>query len=207
MLFPGSYELYKLEDCRGKPITWRQVIDLWKSSPEFCRVFSYTLGKSEHAAFSLETTPFSLQTLDKAFQMVLLSEPSLENVKPNKTAFQKQLQGQQPVVCFGNRAGDAILVAPTRWANDSYYIHLAAFVRNAPEYQQMMLWHTLGTAIEVRLEELGRCPLWVSTSGFGVHWIHMRLDSGPKYYRYAPFTRNERKSGFFQGIFRSRVSC
>lgn len=30
-------------------------------------------------------------------------------------------------------------------------------------------------------------PLWVSTSGLGVSWLHVRLDSRPKYYTYAPY--------------------
>ena len=30
-------------------------------------------------------------------------------------------------------------------------------------------------------------PLWVSTCGLGVYWLHVRLDSFPKYYRYAPY--------------------
>lgn len=202
MMFPGGYEHYKLEDANGKPITWRQVIDLWRNNPEFCRAFSYTLGRSEHAAFALETTPVSLRTLDKPFQMVLINAPNLVNAKPNKLAFQKQLKGHQPVVCFANRGGDAILVAPTKWANDSHYTHLASFIRNAPEYQQLLLWSTLGTAIEVRLEELGRKSLWISTSATGVRWVHMRLDSEPKYYKYTPFRQKEQRRGLFHGIFR-----
>jgi hypothetical protein len=30
-------------------------------------------------------------------------------------------------------------------------------------------------------------PLWISTSGLGVYWLHVRLDARPKYYTYAPF--------------------
>lgn len=30
-------------------------------------------------------------------------------------------------------------------------------------------------------------PIWLSTSGLGVYWLHMRLDRRPKYYTYEPF--------------------
>ena len=29
--------------------------------------------------------------------------------------------------------------------------------------------------------------LWLSTSGLGVAWLHLRLDHEPKYYQYAPY--------------------
>jgi len=30
-------------------------------------------------------------------------------------------------------------------------------------------------------------PTWLSTAGLGVYWLHLRLDSRPKYYRYQPY--------------------
>ena len=30
-------------------------------------------------------------------------------------------------------------------------------------------------------------PVWLSTAGHGVAWLHVRLDSQPKYYRYRPY--------------------
>ena len=32
-------------------------------------------------------------------------------------------------------------------------------------------------------------PTWVSTAGGGVAWLHVRLDSAPKYYTHRPYTR------------------
>ena len=32
-------------------------------------------------------------------------------------------------------------------------------------------------------------PMWLSTCGTGVAWVHMRLDQRPKYYTYTPFAR------------------
>lgn len=32
---------------------------------------------------------------------------------------------------------------------------------------------------------LGAKPVWLSTAGAGVPWLHVRLDDHPKYYGYA----------------------
>jgi len=37
------------------------------------------------------------------------------------------------------------------------------------------------------LARLSDRPLWISTAGMGVNWLHVRLDSRPKYYRHAPY--------------------
>ncbi len=34
---------------------------------------------------------------------------------------------------------------------------------------------------------IGHTPLWLSTAGGGVAWLHVRLDSRPKYYGYSPY--------------------
>jgi hypothetical protein len=32
-------------------------------------------------------------------------------------------------------------------------------------------------------------PVWLSTAGGGVAWLHVRLDDRPKYYAHAPYRR------------------
>jgi len=66
----------------------------------------------------------------------------------------------------------------------SDYGHLAAFLRHSPEPQQHSLWELVGAAMHRRL---GPRPVWLSTAGGGVAWLHVRLDDRPKYYGYAPY--------------------
>jgi hypothetical protein len=66
------------------------------------------------------------------------------------------------------------------------YGHLAAFVRGAPAEQREALWRTVGDALSRRL---GAKPVWLSTAGAGVSWLHVRLDDRPKYYGHAPYRR------------------
>jgi len=76
---------------------------------------------------------------------------------------------------------DATLIAPSETGS---YPHLAAFLRTAPPGQIDALFHAVGDAIA---SWPGRTPPWVSTAGMGVPWLHVRIDSRPKYFRHAPY--------------------
>ena len=90
-----------------------------------------------------------------------------------------------PVGRFSNFSGDAMLVVPAPLDANTDYSHLAAFVRGAPVSQQRAFWQAVGEAVRGSLSER---VLWLSTSGLGVYWLHVRLDSRPKYYTYQPYT-------------------
>lgn len=79
---------------------------------------------------------------------------------------------------------DATLVCPCQGTDvpDAAYAHIAAFVRTAPRMQNHALWSAVGAALEAELVKQSPRPVWVSTSGLGVAWLHVRLDSAPKYY-------------------------
>jgi len=113
-------------------------------------------------------------------EFVLADAPTLARVRPDPSPFYRQIAGRQ-VATFTNLGGDAVLVAPGRGGT---FPHLAAFCRTAPATLQDLLWREVASAIE---SWPARRTLWVSTSGLGVHWLHVRLDSRPKYYTHAPY--------------------
>jgi hypothetical protein len=88
------------------------------------------------------------------------------------------------VLSFPNLGNDAILVVPRPAAPPSAYGHIAAFVRQAPESQKHALWALVGKLMQ---EHLGSTPVWLSTAGAGVAWLHVRLGRRPKYYGYGPY--------------------
>jgi hypothetical protein len=65
------------------------------------------------------------------------------------------------------------------------YPHLAVFLRSAPPDQCDELFRAIGKAT---IEFLNDAPFWLSTSGSGVAWVHVRIDKRPKYYQYEPYT-------------------
>ena len=86
---------------------------------------------------------------------------------------------------FPNLGNDAVLVVPRPSGAAAAWSHLAAFVRNAPAHQVHELWRVIGITME---QQLGTSPIWLSTAGMGVSWLHVRLDSRPKYYGFAEYT-------------------
>ena len=71
-------------------------------------------------------------------------------------------------------------------ATPGNFSHLASFVATASEARQEALWSAVGQALETRISAR---PLWLSTAGLGVAWLHVRLDTRPKYYRHAAYRR------------------
>jgi len=61
-----------------------------------------------------------------------------------------------------------------------------AFVRSAPAEVVDALWIAVASAVSEWLTVRG-VPVWVSTSGLAVPWLHVRLDSVPKYYSYRAY--------------------
>ena len=165
-------------------VTYGEVIQLWQEDLNFRTFFIFLLVNSPYKAYFWETPPITQETCDRPFELVLVNNLRLAKVKPNYRSFQQYFQSQEDVVTFANLRKDASLVVPRPLTKESAYPHLAAFVRNAPEEQQHLLWQTLGKEIKLNLSQK---PLWVSTSGLGVYWLHIRLDSYPKYYSYEPY--------------------
>jgi hypothetical protein len=85
---------------------------------------------------------------------------------------------------FGNLGGDALLVVPCPEDSGRDFSHLASFTKTASPSLQQALWTEVGHALESRI---GARPIWLSTAGHGVAWLHVRIDSRPKYYSHAPY--------------------
>jgi len=61
---------------------------------------------------------------------------------------------------------------------------ISSFLRSASRDRVVDLWAVVGREVNRRVSGV---QLWVSTAGLGVSWLHVRLDSRPKYYRYNPY--------------------
>ena len=85
--------------------------------------------------------------------------------------------------------GDATLICPKNEVDGdkNRYGHLAVFVRKAPMEQMQEVWKLVAETYKQELDARFPHPVWLSTAGGGVRWLHFRLDKRPKYYRYSPF--------------------
>jgi hypothetical protein len=167
--------------CLGaNPATFADVIKGWLGDSAFRSLWNDLLAGAPFSAFRWETPPVTGGTLARPFEFVLLDSPGLAR-RPDPAAFAEQFgsASDAQVVQFPNLGGDAILVAPCPLAAPSAYGHLGAFVREAPDAQRHALWQAVGAAMAQRM---GAKPVWLSTAGAGVPWLHVRLDDRPKYY-------------------------
>lgn len=120
------------------------------------------------------------------FELVLVDSPGFAALAPDQEAFAGHFTPSQTIPTFANLGGDACLVAPAPQEPPEAYARLAAFARRAATSQQHELWQAVGAAMARRLSS---APLWLSTSGLGVDWLHVRLDKRPNYYTYAAIGR------------------
>ena len=136
-------------------------------------------------AYFWETAPITTTNFGRDFEYVLINAPYLSRMPADPSAFSTRFDAaRKGIAQFYNLGKDAVLVAPVPLQKNVRYEHLASFLRTAPEVQICALWRhvfrTLTQMLSVR-------PIWISTSGLGVAWLHVRLDSVPKYYNHTPY--------------------
>jgi len=194
-----STDVEQLEESRvlrfrlrlnGEPLSWSDVVDRWQNDQSFRSFFIAVLADTPFPAYFWETPPVTRTTIDREFEFVLVDSQSLAGVRTDQQAFANHFATAQPgesVIEFANLGGDATLVVPCPSGPVSAYSQLSTFARQAPDDQQHQLWSMVGAALERRL---GAQAVWLNTSGLGIYWLHIRLDSSPKYYTHAPY-RNQ----------------
>lgn len=156
-------------------------LDLWGSA----------LADCPFAAYCWECPPLDAHALDRPFECRLIDSPLLRGSRPDPTSFAEYFRAGQEVAVFSSLGKDATLIAPYPRAQLDF-AHLARFQRSAEKAQIHALWREVGRQAQAAA---ARAPVWLSTAGLGVSWLHVRLDSRPKYYRHAPY----RDPRFFAG--------
>ena len=167
-------------------LRYADVIRLWQHSEPFRAFFIHLLAAVPFPAYRWETPPVTLDTVDRPFECVVLNSPGLARM-PDPHPFARYFTTTDVkggIVVFENLGKDATLVVPSPEGPDAAYGHLAAFTRQAPSFQHHALWTTVGEAMQQRLADR---PVWLSTAGGGVSWLHVRLDDRPKYYGFRPY--------------------
>jgi hypothetical protein len=167
------------------PVPYDLVLDLWQQDEAFRSFFLSFLKCIPFRAYRWETPAVTTTTANRPFEFVVTDSPELTDT-PDPTAFAEHFAANpsEDVIAFPNLGNDAVLVVPRPKGPVSVYGHLAAFVREAPEAQQHSLWKIVGATMARRV---GKKPVWLSTAGAGVAWLHVRLDDRPKYYSHGPY--------------------
>jgi len=173
---------FTVSDAEGV-MTWRRVLAGWLDESGPGDALARALADLPFVAFRWETPAMTAGRLDRVFECVAVDDSSLD-VRADPSPFEEHLRDDRAVVRFANLGGDAVMVVPCRQAGEDAYAHVAAFLRRAPHEQQRALWREVAAAMNERLDDR---PVWLSTAGGGVAWLHVRLDDRPKYYAHAPY--------------------
>lgn len=168
----------------------REVLDLLRDDTAFVAAFSSTLADQPYRGFFWETPPLTYAGLGEAFECMIVPSNAVGELSANADAFADKIaskQGTIEVVSARNLGGDAELVIPAGALADVDYAHLAAFLRTAPAEQVAALWREASATATRWLRSAPDRPIWLSTSGLGVPWLHVRIDTRPKYYSHTPY--------------------
>lgn len=190
----------------GNTITFRRAIELLDSF-EFQnalseRIISFT-ERSKVGAIFFECIPVNTETYSiRPFEFILLPAPTLARRHVDSTPFQDQFSrlipplSENPVISFENLGKDATLVVPGPRkglrTDLQYCTHLASFLASAEIEHRSALWRKLGSVFHQLMSQLEESndsrPIWLSTSGLGVSWLHIRIDKiQAKYYNHLPY--------------------
>jgi hypothetical protein len=170
------------------PVSFRRLFTLLHDDVKIADWVSDVVSGFDCDACYWELPPLTTTTMDDDAEFVLLDAPTLARLTPEPEVFASHFQPRPDdgIAVFQNLGGDAVLVVPCPPESGDGYPHLTAFLRRAPPEQVRALWQSTAGTLLARLDAR---PIWLNTAGLGVAWLHVRLDSWPKYYRYAPYTQ------------------
>src|SRR5262249_47321331 len=155
-----------------------QVISRWRSNELFVAEWIERLAEIPFGAYCWETPPLTRPMLDRPFECVFVESRALARLTADSQPFEEDFRKTGGSVAFLSLGKDALLVAPCPTSDSTCYTHLAGFLRTASKEEACHLWRTVADELDGRLTDV---PVWLSTAGLGVSWLHVRLDTRPKY--------------------------
>lgn len=174
----------------GVRVSFGSVIDGWQVDQDVRSCMIEDLSTQPFPAYCWETPPLSQSSLEQPFEYVIVAQAGLQRFAADPEPFLgyfKASAAADDILTFPNLGGDATLVVPRPRVDHRAYAHLGVFMREAPEAQRHSLFRAVGLAMRGRLSSNNT---WLSTAGLGVSWLHVRLDSRPKYYNFLPYCRS-----------------
>ncbi len=175
---------YKILDAHRSCISTLQWVSLIINSSTFRSFYSDILFSSKFKGFFWEVKPVNVATLKNDFEFVIIDSSAVASLKKDDSSFKSYFKENEMVTSFLNIGKDANLVVPCPISEGTDYAHFASFLRTANQDQIESVWKKIAS---VYIDKTNEKPLWLSTSGLGVSWLHIRLDSTPKYYQYQPY--------------------
>lgn len=173
----GNYITYKY----GLKYTWQQKLDSWARGD----YFKYPQDLMDDDGFFYRTSELT-NSPNCMYDELYVKTDHFNQLRQDYNNFQEHIDKSpnKYVISFLNSGKDAKLIIPMPYKNsdgsEKNYVSLKHFCDNAPEDQQREFWKY--AAIIIREYLIGKKVLYINTSGTGVPYLHLRLDTKPKYY-------------------------
>ena len=162
-------------------LSFKEVFEYWKIDPTFLQFYVNALNAFSLEEFFWEHPAVKTAYLDRPYEVILLKSRSFKNRKVDERSFKEKIEVKELVAVFPNLGKNATLIVPTKQHIPIIYKHLGSFLREATTEQIQAVFQALGATI---LSEIAAGKLlWLNTAGLGVLWVHIRLDTRPKYYK------------------------
>lgn len=196
----GSLHYSMLDVDKKHPITFANYVERIQSNHDFRNQFIQVLSEVPYRAYQWETPPVTSSSINRPFEFVVTNSPGID-IPPHPAPFEAYFTSGLDIAVFQNLGGDATLIAPSPDSKSSgslhlpNYSHIGVFTQHAPATLQHSLWQTVGQTMQQSIEKMeiksdsNNQPIWLNTAGGGVAWLHIRLDSRPKYYRHLPYKK------------------
>ena len=187
----------------GKKLNFQQVLRRWTKSSKnsgfnrnfqhFFKILAQEDPDFRHVFFELP--PLNKKTLKKPAEFILIEAPifktRVKDVRYDIFASKHHLpQCKRSTACnFPNRSGNAVMIVPKgdNNMNNDRYTDLMSFAIKASEKEFYDLFKKVGQLSLKEIKKNPQRPTWISTHGLGVIWLHVRLDTIPKYYDWLPY--------------------
>ena len=154
---------------------WKDKLVEWKSGniPDYPN----RIKKS----FFWETTPVT-KSLNTKYKEKYIQSKMLDDMGDDYSSFKSHItkSKNKNVLTFYNLSKTALLVVP-KPRKGKEYTTLKQFMDNASTTQQKAFWKKVASSVKKMLKKHDK--VWVSTHGTGVPYLHVRIDTDPKYYR------------------------
>lgn len=162
-------------------LSFQAVFQLWQHNLEFVQFYKKSLLDLCSTAFCWEHPALTKDLLDENYECTLQASAMLEQLPVNERAFKSHISLDADAVDFLNLGEDAKLVIPTKKLHQEIYNHFGKFLRHGDDEQINAVFQKTGQVITAELEK--HPTIWLNTAGLGVIWLHIRMDTKPKYYK------------------------
>lgn len=172
----------------GRQLTWREV--LYSENNKIIEILISIL-KSYPRSFFWELPPVKPSLLDSSlFEMVLINNDSNNDEADNFPFYKQIISSKDTVNMFRNLSGDALLFIPAgKFVREksTNYANIYTFLKTAENKEAIDFFSKLFLNLREFFEKTSDKYTWISTSGLGVNWLHVRIEHDPKYYKYKPY--------------------